>query len=885
MLDLFVAGLLGAALALAEPGAEQQSMQAFHEAEARHLLELDVSRDIFNDDDVHDVHQAKAFPGADSTGTRRQEQEQEWREQQSSLQPRAAEIIDVDASSHGSWSNLVYIKIPKTASSTFAGVLHRVGSRYGLTGADSCAHTWGKEPLLWAEHASYAAVKDKVDKLKEKSKVVTLVRDPVDRCLSHYYYTLGPASASWSQKPSTAGKLDFMRRHCSNYQTAFMGEDKHWHNLSSADEVIQRYDYIGLSDHFDESAVLLAHTLGVSDDDVAYISIKIADGRDAGDGTGTAVRSVRHPPFHEEPPEVKRFVASREWKDANAFDYAIVKHAKDQLSSFFHKADARNRLKRFIALRNREVKSLTAEDGTFDTTAAYESKLLLDCRFGKNDLTPGMDGGGGGSGGGGGGRERASAAAPREAHPETPAHETFDDPIKYCEAKLAFCTSSATQRTTAQCKQQHAQCLEHASVKEGSGHASNSAAASLSRRAVRLDALRAEGAATAAAHGATVDLSSSSSGGSGSGGSGKGAGDDSDPDNGFYDFCCCGPSGSRGAGQCPPHGGCNDYTCDGKCVGVADAKDCPVIHCDEDDGCNNPGAFTGSFIGSTQRHDRQHRASALIIPYNSDSGLADRVVSLHAEHAEHAAENKTDCDLKLSYCLKGNRNQTTGECNEAHRHCVGVVKKKAEKAKEGELEAAAAQAEKDAAIAAAEAEREATRAAKAAKADAVKELYSKVVDPRANTNCGEARKACEAAQTAPPASKARPLDLGCLAKYKACAAREARMAAAHEEMMADIKEQEKQERAQEKEAREKEKAKKEAAEAKKAAKEAAATHLAKAKESVKKATAEAKEAASSSSSSTAHTAKAKTAAKAAAHAAAKGTQVTKQKRTSTPSRA
>ena len=672
MLRLTVAALLWA-VALSEPGAEQQSMQAMKEAfadeEARHLLELEVSLDIFNDDDIVDVHQSKPFPGADSTGTpRRQQQQQQESEERGSLQPHSADTIDIDASSHGSWSNLVYIKIPKTASSTFAGVLHRVGSRYGLTGADSCTHTWGKEPLLWAEHASYSSVKDKVENLKEKSIVVTLVRDPLDRCLSHYYYT------RHGRTPSTASKLDFMRSRCSNYQTAFMGEDKNWRNLSSADEVIQRYDYIGLSDHFDESAIMLAHTLGVSDDDVAYISIKIADGRDAEDGTGTGTLTVRHPPFSEEPPEVKTFVASREWKDANALDYAIVKHANAQLSGFFNKADARNRLQRFVALRNREIKRLTAEDGTFDTTAAYESKLLLDCRL-------------------------------------------------------------------------------HAKPNEGSAHASRGAAAGLSRRAVRLDALRAEGAAAAADHAAKVALTSSGGGGS-----------------------------------------------------------------------------------------------------------------------AHAASNKTDCDLRLTYCLRGNHNQTTGECNEAHRHCVGAVKKREEKAKEEELEAAAAQAEKDAAIAEKEAEMEAVRAAKAAKTEAVKEVYSKVADPKINTNCAQGRTACEAAQTASPASKTHPLDLGCLAKYKGCVAREARRAAAHEDMLAQVKQQEKAEREREKEAREKEKAKTEAADAKKVAKEKAAAHMMKAKESLKKATAEAKEAASSSSSSSAaaaatHTVKAK--AKAKAHVAPK----------------
>ena len=109
----------------------------------------------------------------------------------------------------------------------------------------------------------------------------------------------------------------------------------------------------------------------------------------------TTTRTVRHPPLSEEPAEVRAYVTSQAWKDDNAFDYGIVDKAAAALGAFFGDAAHRARLEQFVAYRrSEEAKLLDPATGEMDVEKAYDEKLLLDCRFGKNDLAINQHNGG-----------------------------------------------------------------------------------------------------------------------------------------------------------------------------------------------------------------------------------------------------------------------------------------------------------------------------------------------------------------------------------------------------------------------------------------------------------------------------------------------------------
>ena len=69
--------------------------------------------------------------------------------------------------------NLIYIKIPKTASSTTAGVARRIAHVNGLSGWDTCG--WiQREPGVWANHAPMAHLGSKIAALEMDSAIFTM---------------------------------------------------------------------------------------------------------------------------------------------------------------------------------------------------------------------------------------------------------------------------------------------------------------------------------------------------------------------------------------------------------------------------------------------------------------------------------------------------------------------------------------------------------------------------------------------------------------------------------------------------------------------------------------------------------------------------------------
>lgn len=281
--------------------------------------------------------------------------------------------------------SIVYIKIPKTGSSTFAGVLHRAAGKLQLAGADSCRlQSWSREPLLWAEHGSYVSIADEVSRMRMHPLLITLVRDPVERCLSHYYYSLRTT-------PSAQGAITFMKKNCNEQHTKMLALSKSlpapnsWAkrrerdaNATSVMSLLPAFDFVGVAERFDESVVMLASLLGVDDDDVAYMPVKVADGQERHDGA--FVHTHRHTPWAQEDPAVRRYAASAEFQQANQMDYELHTAATARLDAFYAAPENRARLAHFKERREQLVAAVHDEaTGAVDLDAAHRTNLIFGC--------------------------------------------------------------------------------------------------------------------------------------------------------------------------------------------------------------------------------------------------------------------------------------------------------------------------------------------------------------------------------------------------------------------------------------------------------------------------------------------------------------------------
>lgn len=235
-------------------------------------------------------------------------------------------------------SNIVYLKVPKTGSSTAAGVNRRIAAHHNLTGV----FTEGKwianngEPGVWSEHGCLIDSETDdacereigkppsmslIDKLQMRTFMWTLIREPAARAMSSYYWH---RITQGGLEPTASSKIAYLSSLPQNFMFRYMRRSAH----DSLEDVWRLFDLIGITERFDESLVALAAMLHIPLSDVLYISSKnsTAAMKDAFNRTMYA-----HPPIEEEPVVVQEYLMN-EFRKANALDYQLYERAKQSLS-------------------------------------------------------------------------------------------------------------------------------------------------------------------------------------------------------------------------------------------------------------------------------------------------------------------------------------------------------------------------------------------------------------------------------------------------------------------------------------------------------------------------------------------------------------------------
>lgn len=267
-------------------------------------------------------------------------------------------------------TNIVFVKVMKTASSTVSGALRRVCVHHGLSGCR--AAQWIRtEPGLWAKHGPFDAswrealrhrfARDYdsrerpqppdlavLSSLARPTFLMTLVREPAARCLSqHYYFHAGAIT--------DASKLRALSR-CVDYQTRYLwprggaaagirhgargaaragaGADASAARTAphSATRIIGTYDLVGTTERLDETLVLVAAAIGVPLGHV--LTAGSAKNSSLGRRDPETHRlAPRHPPLALEPEAVRAYARGPEFAARNAQDLELWRGATARIDA------------------------------------------------------------------------------------------------------------------------------------------------------------------------------------------------------------------------------------------------------------------------------------------------------------------------------------------------------------------------------------------------------------------------------------------------------------------------------------------------------------------------------------------------------------------------
>jgi len=190
--------------------------------------------------------------------------------------------------------NMIYIKVGKTGSSTTGGIMRRIASRhclFGVTEELSEARPVNFEPAVSANHG-HATCKVTLNQqgFINPAILVTQIRDPAARALSHFY---------WFESRETFAKPDeviaYLQSNISgSYELDYIRLD----NDAGVSQTIANYTLIMILERLPESLVVLKHLLRLEFCDLLFVSSKVAT-----DPTGLS----------EQPPEVSSYFASPEF--------------------------------------------------------------------------------------------------------------------------------------------------------------------------------------------------------------------------------------------------------------------------------------------------------------------------------------------------------------------------------------------------------------------------------------------------------------------------------------------------------------------------------------------------------------------------------------------
>jgi len=253
------------------------------------------------------------------------------------LLPDSAGTNSTQASQQSSASsdppNLIVVTIPKTGSLT-PGIARRLAAQRGLNGASSDT----KKDFIKTEPGigftgTFSKVEEKVKALKSPVFKMTVVSDPVARCLSMFYHVNislpdGPPVTQFGN--TVEAKLKYMRYRCANFQFNSIK----MRAQETVEEVWNSYDVIGAGpERLKETAVLVSKRFGhgANIGDVLALDAGLESPEQLKAHNPDRYRDI--PALEDEPKEIQDY-AKGEFKQHSAKDFELFRRANAQIEHF-----------------------------------------------------------------------------------------------------------------------------------------------------------------------------------------------------------------------------------------------------------------------------------------------------------------------------------------------------------------------------------------------------------------------------------------------------------------------------------------------------------------------------------------------------------------------
>ena len=209
----------------------------------------------------------------------------------------------------------LFLKTYKTGSSTASGIDLRIArnvARRQNTGFDVCKTRY--------DHAWASALYHSLD--RNKSFLWTILRDPTSRAVSQLFHFHVSREKQNTTDDSLIGRIrkdNGMFRDYYVSSLSLQGYKGKSDPVQVANEIIQQYDFIAVTERMDESAVALAMLLDIPLGDVLFLKAKGNGGYDDAGGGGGCTYIT--PSFVSE--GMNAFFRTDEYQDMVQWDYLL----------------------------------------------------------------------------------------------------------------------------------------------------------------------------------------------------------------------------------------------------------------------------------------------------------------------------------------------------------------------------------------------------------------------------------------------------------------------------------------------------------------------------------------------------------------------------------
>lgn len=234
---------------------------------------------------------------------------------------------------------LVFVRTHKTAGSTLGGIIRRVGEKKGYDHVHDIYmqervknnFQQGSCPAVLADHARRIHLDIALNKAGvTRTFFLTILRDPIARCMSYYYFrhvkAAPGAKQTWgNEAPNDEKKIQVLKAcRSGNEQELFEGaapavQEVQQTERQSPDSILNAYDFVAVTERFDESLVLLCRRIQCKLSDILYVRAK--DNTEA------------HVPFDQESTKVKEAAALYITGSPDATLYHLANERLDNLIS------------------------------------------------------------------------------------------------------------------------------------------------------------------------------------------------------------------------------------------------------------------------------------------------------------------------------------------------------------------------------------------------------------------------------------------------------------------------------------------------------------------------------------------------------------------------